>query len=282
MSHAVPDEVDKAHDICALPLVRRIAATLDLDPDAIRTGDPLPRGWHVALFTAPTRQSELRPDGVGSLGVTLPDLGLPRLMAGGKRTRFSGDIVIGQTVRRRSLITAVHPKEGRSGRFVLVTMRHEITCGTGPEPVLVEEQDYVMREAVADAAPAAAAAVPSAMSPRGARHAREVVPDEALLFRYCAITFNAHRIHYDRPFAVGPEGYPALLVNGGLPVLMLLELYRAAGGRPLASVTSRNIGPLFCGRPMRLCAEPADGSWRLWAEDDVGRTCIEVSVEPAG
>ena len=87
-------------DVCALPLVQRLAATLDLDPSRYRSGDPLPRGWHVCLFTVPTRQSELRPDGAGHLGVSLPDMGLPRLMIGGRRIRFLGDIPIGSAVRR--------------------------------------------------------------------------------------------------------------------------------------------------------------------------------------
>lgn len=101
--------------------MRRLAALLDRDPAALREGDLLPRGWHVALFTVPTRQSELRPDGLGGLGVTLPDLGLPRIMAGGRRIRFDGDIPIGAPVLRRSRTAAVLPKEGRSGPLAVVT-----------------------------------------------------------------------------------------------------------------------------------------------------------------
>ena len=83
--------VEEMEDVCALPLVHRVAATLDLDPQRFRTGDPLPRGWHVCLFTVATRQSQLRPDGAAGLGVTLPDVGLPRLMIGGRRTHLTKD-----------------------------------------------------------------------------------------------------------------------------------------------------------------------------------------------
>lgn len=275
MSLDVPDRVETAEDVCALPLARRVAALLDRDPAEIREGQPLPRGWHVALFTVPTPQSQLRPDGVGGLGVTLPDLGLPRLMMGGRRLRFAGDVRIGEALRRESRIVSVLPKEGRSGRFVIVTLRQEIGAASGGGPVLVEEQDYVMREA---AAAGEAASAPAAAAGKQARHAREVTPDEALLMRYCAITFNTHRIHYDRPYATEREGYPELVVNGGLPVLLLMELFKSCAGREPEAVASRNVGPLFCGRLMRLCAEPGEAEWRLWAEDAAGAPAVEMTI----
>ena len=267
--------VQQMHDICALPLVRRLAAMLDRDPAALRDGDPLPRGWHVALFTVPTRQSELRGDGLAGLGVTLPELGLPRIMAGGKRTRFDGGIPIGAPVRRASRVAAVTPKQGRSGRFAVVGIEHEIFVGGGARPVLTERQDYVM---LAEQPPGSGpASVPQPPSERTHADAERVlVPDEALLLRYCAITFNTHRIHYDLPYATERERYPALVVNGGLPVAFLLELFRAEAGREPASIAIRNIAPLFCSRPMRLCAVRGAVEWRLWAEDDAGRVAVEV------
>lgn len=286
MSPGTTDTVEEAEDACALPLARRVAAMLDLDPVDLREGDRLPRGWHVALFTVATPHSALRPDGLAGLGVTLPDLGFPRIMAAGKRTRFLGDITIGEPVRRRSRTASVSHKEGRSGRFVIVTVEHRIFASGGEEPVLVEEQDYVMREAAPEAAgPPVATLAPDPPRARAdAAIQREVVPDEALLLRYCAVTFNTHRIHYDYPYATGVEGYPALVVNGGLPVLMLVELFRRESGRQPASVAGRNLGPLYCGRFMRLCATPGrdatpgSDAWRLWAEDDAGQAAIELSV----
>jgi 3-methylfumaryl-CoA hydratase len=268
---------EEMDDVCALPLVRRVAAMLDRDPARWQAGDPLPRGWHVALFSVATPQSELRPDGVAGLGVRLPDLGLPRIMMGGKRTRFEGDITIGEPVRRVSRITSVSPKEGRSGRFVIVTMQHEIFAGSGTRPVIVEEQDYVMREAAGESPATASQKAPARMR-RASDVQRELLPDEALLFRYSAVTFNAHRIHYDHPYATGREGYPALVVNGGIPVIFLVELFRDRAGRQPAAITTRNLSPLYCGRPVQLCAIRSEPEWRLWAEDESGATTVEVAI----
>lgn len=259
------------HDVCALPLVQRLAAMLDRDPEMLRAGDPLPRGWHVAMFNAPTPQASLRPDGLAGLGVTLPELGLPRIMAAGRRTMWHDDIAIGAAVRRDSRIADVVEKQGRSGRFAIVTIEHRISAD---ELALVEEQDYVMREPD----PGGPAAPPPVAQPRPASAERLLVPDETLLLRYCAVTFNAHRIHYDQAYATGVEGYPALVVNGGIPILALLELYRSQAGREPDHVILRNLAPLFCGRAMRLCANPSDQGWQLWAVDDAGSLAVEMTV----
>ena len=270
-----PMPAELMHDVCTLPLARRVAALLDRDPDALQDGGPLPRGWHVALFTVPTRQSQLRSDGLAGLGVALPDLGLPRIVAGGKRTRFTGDIPIGAAVRRESRTVSVTPKQGRSGRLAVVVIEHAVLAEGQASPVLTEQQDYVMLQEKTPGAPAPASP-PAARA--DARYQRQLVPDVAMLLRYCAITFNTHRIHYDLPYATAQEGYPALVVNGGLPLLFLLELFRAAVGREPDAVATRNLAPLYCGRPMRLCAT-AQPAWRLWAEDEAGRVALEVQVE---
>ena len=187
-------EVTLATDTCALSLARRLAAMLDRDPDALREGDPLPHGWHALLFNVPTRQSELRSDGAANLGVPLPDIGLPRLMLGGRQTRFAGDIPIGAHLRRETRQGEVQLKVGRSGRFALVKVEHRIFVEDATEAAVVENQDYVLREASGAAsaasqepAPAAAAA---AAEPAAPGAVRTIVPDERLLFRYSAITDN--------------------------------------------------------------------------------------------
>jgi len=266
-------------DVCALPLVQRLAATLDLDPSRYRSGDPLPRGWHVCLFTVPTRQSELRPDGAGHLGVSLPDMGLPRLMIGGRRIRFLGDIPIGSAVRRESRRKAVVEKEGRSGRFVIVTIQHDVFVEGAARAAIEEEQDYVMREAVDASASSAQKAERRESSRPVPAVSRSFVPDETLLFRYSAITFNPHRIHYDQPYATSTEGYPALVVNGGIASVMLLELFRSAAGREPESVSARNVAPLFCGRTVHLNGVADGRAWRMWAEDDQHNPALEASIE---
>lgn len=280
--------VQFAEDVCALPLARRLAAMLNRNPASLREGDPLPRGWHVMLFNAPTMQSQLRPDGAASLGVTLPDLGLPRLMLGGRQTRFAGDIPIGAHVRRETRQGGVQLKEGRSGRFALVKVEHSIFVEGAAQPALIENQDYLLREASgsspATGSAAALSAAPSAAASAAAQPATPpavstLVPDERLLFRYSAITDNPHRIHYDQAYATGAEGYPALVVNGSIPTMFLLELFRSVAGREPAALTSRNVAPMFCGRPLRLSALNEGSAWRLWAQDEQGRTTFDARAE---
>lgn len=286
------DSPQVAHDICALPLVRRLAAMLDRDPLALREGDPLPHGWHVALFNPPTRQSQLRGDGAAGLGVSLPDIGLPRLMMGGRQCRFALDIPIGSHVRRETRQGEVQIKHGRSGRFALVRVEHRIFVEDGQQPAVVENTDYVLREAASLQAPPAPAtpaspatpATPATLKTQAVEAPRPdasmtLVPDEALLFRYSAITDNPHRIHYDLAYAMGTEGYPALVVNGSIPAMFLLELFRATAGREPATFTSRNVAPMFSGRPLQLNAMKDGDSWRLWAQDGQGQTLFDARAD---
>jgi 3-methylfumaryl-CoA hydratase len=272
------EDAQTIDDQCTAAMAGRVAATLGLEPAAY-AGGLLPRGWHVGLFTVATPHGALRPDGLGSLGFVLPQLGLPRLVAGGRSLRFGGDIPIGAAVRRTSRLGPVAEKQGRSGRLAVVSVEHEIVLAGGTEPVLVERQDYVMLpEALPTPMPAPTPPPAPVPAPSSAAHERVVVPDEALLLRYCAITFNTHRIHYDLPYARDVEGYPALVVNGGLPVLFLLQMFREEAGREPARVTVRNAGLLFCNRPMRLRAQPGPDTWRLWAEDPDGRVAVEMTA----
>ena len=279
----------EAHDVCALPLVRRLAAMLDRDAMALREGDPLPHGWHVALFNSPTRQSQLRGDGAAGLGVSLPDIGLPRLMMGGRQCRFALDIPIGAHVRRETRQGEVQIKHGRSGRFALVRVEHRIFVEDGQQPAVVENTDYVLREAASPQAPSApvTSATPATLATPETQAVETprpdasmtLVPDEALLFRYSAITDNPHRIHYDLAYAMGTEGYPALVVNGSIPAMFLLELFRAATGHEPATFTSRNVAPMFSGRPLQLNAMKDGPSWHLWAQDGQGQTTFDARAD---
>ena len=298
--------VETAEDICALPLVRRLAAMLDRDPAGLAVGDPLPHGWHVTMFNPPTPQAQLRHDGAAGLGVDLPDIGLPRLMMGGRQVRFAGAIPIGATVRRESRRGGVRLKEGRSGRFALIDVEHRIFAADANQAAIVENTSYVLREAAGAAPVAAPAATPEraaarsgigveARSGRGgaagsgigieagsgvaAAATRRLLPDEALLFRYSAITDNPHRIHYDQPYASGTEGYPALVVNGSLPLMFLLEMHRAAAGREARTLETRNLAPMFCGRALLLSVAREGTAWRLWAEDEAGRVTFEARAQ---
>jgi 3-methylfumaryl-CoA hydratase len=264
---------EQADDVCALPLVRRMAALLDRDPASFADGDPLPRGWHVALFNPPTRQSELRADGAAHLGVALPDLGLPRLMMGGRQIEFTGDIPIGARVRRTSQPGEVTVKTGRSGRFALVDVEHRISLAGDDAPVVIETTSYVLREEGGNTPAPAAAAL--AIPPTDV--SRAFTPDEKMLFRYSAITDNPHRIHYDLAYARS-EGYPALVVNGSVPIMLLLEMFRAQVGGEPAGLRSRNLAPILCGVPLTLTLGREGDEWTMRAHGPSGEVALEAKA----
>ncbi|TNC11622.1 acyl-CoA dehydrogenase [Methylobacterium terricola] len=269
-------------DIATPGLLRRMAALLGRDWRTGAQGTVIPRGWHVGLFPTALPQAELRPDGYAGPGIALPDLGLPRVMLGGRRATYAGDIPLGATVRRHTTIERVAEKTGRSGRIAVVTVCS--TLAIDGETVVTEHENYVLREA-ATTTPDATAPAPAPAQARPAQIARTLTPDETLLFRFCAVTYNAHRIHYDAPYATGREGYPALVVNGPLTALLALELAREAAGREPAAFGYRLLHPLSCGRPMHLKAREEAGeeggeelgTWRVWAEDDAGRVALDAT-----
>jgi 3-methylfumaryl-CoA hydratase len=275
-------------DVCTLALARRVAALVDRAPDTLREGAPLPRGWHPAMFNVPTRQSQLRADGAADLGVSLPDLGLPRLMIASRTVDYVGHIPIGSRVRRESRSGDVREKTGRSGRFALVRVEHRVFVEGAADPVLIEDLDYVLREAgpgPGSGAPAAPPPGPEAVRPAAATPppepcdaSRMLTPDEPLLFRYSAITDNPHRIHYDLRWATEVEGYPALVVNGNVPAMFLLEMFRSLAAREPDRFEARNLAPMYCGRPLRLAVRRHDARWRLWATDAGGTVAYEAWV----
>lgn len=263
-------------ETCSVGAVRRIAAMLDLDPDAWQEGDALPRGWPFILLGADTRRSALRGDGFPGLGVPLPDLGLPRLMLGGRTVRFGGDIPIGTTLRRESRVQRLSRKDGINGPMGVVTLAHDLYLPEAAEPVLAETQTYLLL-GPQPAGRKAADAVPVPLPARTKR----TVPDDTLLFQYSALGFNSHRIHLDRDFARNTEGFPDLVVNGGLVTLLLTEFLRTEESVAPAAITARHVAPLFCGRPVVLGAEKVDGRWLLRAFDDAGRLAVDIEVEEA-
>jgi 3-methylfumaryl-CoA hydratase len=281
--HALQDWVGRsevAEDEASLPIARRLAALLDRDAMTLRRGEPLPEGWHAVFFGPLTPQSQLGPDGHPRKGDFLPPVPLPRRMFAGRRIVFAAPLPIGAALRRTSTIAAITPKTGRSGRMVFVRVEHRIEADG--VPVVLEEQDIVYREEAAPGAPATATA---ALEPLPTPLATEpYAPDSVTLFRYSAVTFNGHRIHYDLPYTQGEEHYPALIVNGGLTALRLCELAKRhlPGGR-IGRLSVRNVRPFFVGRPglLHCCAGAgagADGALRLWALDETGRPIAEAGA----
>lgn len=267
-------------DYVTVPSVHRLAATLDRDDPRPKIGDPLPVGWHSILFPRVVRHSQIGADGHPKRGDFLPPVPLPRRMFAGKRISFESELRVGDEVRRESVIQSVTPKQGKSGQMVFVTVRTEMWTERGL--AVVEEQDIVYREEPDPNAPRPPAAAQPA--PGTAVWKQVVTPDPVMLFRYSALTFNGHRIHYDQPYVTGVEGYPALVMNGGLTTVLIFELARANAASPLCHLASRNVRPLFVNRPITLCGEPAaDGSSaKLWAEDDTGAVALSAVAEFTG
>jgi 3-methylfumaryl-CoA hydratase len=269
---------EQAHDEVTLPAVRRLAALLDLPPDDYRRGQPIPGGWYVVLFGAEARQSTLGPDGHPAKGQFLPPVPLPRRMFAGRRVWFHAPLRIGDEVSRVSRIQSITPKQGRSGAMCFVTVRHEIASPGGL--AVIEEQDLVYREA-SPAAPADGGQSP-ARQPDTPEWTRTLTPDPTMVFRYSAITFNAHRIHYDAAYTREKEGYPDLVVNGGLTTSLLWEFAAARSGRSIKASSSRNLRALFVDRPLTLCGRMlADGKARAWALDADGALAIDAELELA-
>jgi 3-methylfumaryl-CoA hydratase len=258
--------------------VTALSATLDRADALPQDGDVLDPLWHWLYFLPVHRQSELGPDGHAARGGFLPPVPLPRHMWAGGRLQFHHPLRVGDAITRVSRIVDVSHKEGRSGALVFVLVRHEI--GNADGIALTEEHDIVYRDNPKpdDPAPKPLAA------PADHAWLREIAPDDVLLFRYSALTFNGHRIHYDRRYVTDVEGYPGLVVHGPLIATLLMDLLRR--NLPDAVVkrfSFRAIKPLFDTAPFSVCGKlEEDGKTvRLWAKDAQGWLTMEASAELA-
>ena len=266
---------ERTDAVTAAPLAA-LAATLDRDDPAPTVGSAVPPLWHWLYFLPITRQSELGPDGHPRRGGFLPPVALPRRMWAGGRLRFDGALRVGDAATRRSTIADVAAKSARSGPLVFVTVRHAISTAAGV--AITEEHDIVYRELAAPGT----VSLPAA-APRDETFAREIAVDEVLLFRYSALTFNGHRIHYDRRYVTEVEGYPGLVVHGPLIATLLLDLLRRE--RPEAVVRAfdfKAVSPLFDLQPFTVCGRAESASrFALWARNADGGLAMQASAEIA-
>lgn len=266
---------ETAVDEVAAGRVNALAATLDLEP-AFEEGDALPPGWHWMLFNPIARMSALGPDGHPRRGGFMPPVELPRRMWAGGRLAFHEPLRVGDGVRRVSEIKDIQGKRGRSGALVFVTVLHRLH--SADRLAIEEEHDVVYREEARGGAPMAA---PAAADTPGTWK-KEIRPDPVLLFRYSALTFNGHRIHYDQPYATGVEGYPGLVVHGPLIATLLMELVRAHADAPLAKFAFQARAPLFDTDAFSVHGAPDGKHVRLWAAGAGGRLAMTASAELAG
>lgn len=271
---------ETAVDVVGPTPLAALAATLDREPPAggsaaLSTVPPL---WHWLYFLPLAPQSNIGTDGHPKRGGFLPPISLPRRMWAGGRLQFHGDITPGMSLKRVSTITDLALKQGATGPLVFVVVRHEISTTQGL--AITEEQDLVYRE---DAQPGQAAPARKP-APATAAWTREWLADPVLLFRYSALTFNGHRIHYDRSYAMEVEHYPGLVVHGPLIASLLLDLLeRNLPGARVTAYRFRALSPLFDGMPFKVCGQPqAEGrTVHLWAQTMDGGLAMEAHAELA-
>jgi 3-methylfumaryl-CoA hydratase len=263
-------------EICSIASVRRVAAMLDLEPDAYTEETPLPRGWQFILMAADTRRSALRADGFPGLGVTMPDLGLPRLLLGSRSVDYRQDIPIGSRLIRQSAIKDITQKVTKSGPMAVVTIQHALRLNETAQPALVESQTYLLLPATRGTA---ASHLADYTGPIKGQVMKTVVPDETLLFQYSALGFNSHKIHIDRAHARNVEGFPDLIVNGGLVTLLLTEFLRNEIGVKPSALRVRHLAPLYCGSPITMVANQVNSKWHLQAFDIRSILSVDMEVE---
>lgn len=252
--------------------VAGLMATLDRDRPPPKAGDMLPPLAHWLYFLSADRPADIGSDGQVRRGAFLPPVELPQCLWAGSRVQFHHPLHVGDTVTRTSSIVDISRKDGRSGPLVFVQVRHEI----GNDDIAVtEDQDIVYRDHRRPGDLPAATRKP----PGDAIWSRDVEPDEVMLFRYSALTFNAHRIHYDRDYAMDVEGYPGLVVQGPLVATLLLDLVnRHRPGATIASFGFRAVRPLFAGARFFLRGQlQKDGKTaKLWAESEQGYLAMDA------
>lgn len=287
-------KTESRSDHLSLTPVAALSATLDRDDPLPQVTDVLPLLWHWLYFLPIHKQSELGTDGHPHRGGFLPPVPLPRRMWAGGRLQFLQPLQLGDAVTRLSTIANVDVKQGRSGSLVFVLVRHEISNASGV--AIVEEHDIVYRDMHRDVqhdiqsaanvvaninAVSIVAPIKASLAPTDHAWQRHIHPDDSLLFRYSALTFNSHRIHYSRSYVTEIEAYPGLVVHGPLIATLLMDLLRR--NIPDATVTEFNfraVRPLFDTADFIVCGKPAaDGkSVALWAKDADGFLAMEASA----
>ena len=268
-------------DVATATPYAALAATLDwpMPPGGYRPapGTRLPTLWHWLYFLPIHAHSEIGPDGHARRGGFLPLVPLPRRMWAGSDFVFRAPLHVGDALSRSSTIVDVRQKSGRSGSLVFVKVRHEVRRNGSAEVALTEHHDIVYRPAPSpdDVAP------PPQDAPAQWDWERRIVPDDVLLFRYSALTFNGHRIHYDRQYATGVEGYPDLVVHGPLIATLLMDLLRRhAPDATVLTFEFKAVRPTFDIDPFSVHGAPSDDgkTVHLWARDHEGWLTMDATA----
>jgi len=272
-------KTESLEDTVTAAPVKALSATLDRSDPAPIKGTLLPELWHWLYFLPSAPQSEIGSDGHPKRGGFLPPVPLPRRMWAGSRIQWLAPLAVGDEIKRISKIESVTHKAGRTGDLIFVLVRHEIFNQHGL--ALIEEHDIVYRDAPApDEKPVAPTPAPS-----DAKWTKTITPDDVLLFRYSALTFNGHRIHYDRKYVTEIEGYPGLIVHGPLIATLLVDLVRQSiSGCTLKSFEFRAIRPTFDINVFKVSAKPnlekdlSGKTISIWAEDHEGWLTMQATA----
>lgn len=264
-------------DVITAAPVRGLAATLDRDVPS-SPGSELPPLWHWLFFLPHTPQSELGPDGHARRGDFLPPVPFPRRMWAGGRVHWHAPLRVGDWVHRTSRVQKIQHKQGRSGELLFVLVTHDIANSQG---LCVSEEHDIVYRPLQTSAPSSAPARTKHIEPHAWE--RTLVPDETLLFRYSALTFNGHRIHYDRRYCTEVEAYPGLVVHGPLLATLLLDLLQRHSTQALASLDYKAVNPCFeCGdqRAIHLRGQPhEDGAGvNLWVQDPAHQVHMQATA----
>jgi 3-methylfumaryl-CoA hydratase len=269
---------ESVDDVATAAALAGLAALLDhTTPPWVE--NELPPLGHWLYFLPRARQSQMDSDGHPHRGGFLPPVPLPRRMWAGSRVSFELPIPVGASLQRRSTITDVTSKSGRSGSMVFVTVRHEIILGD--QCAIREEQDIVYREMPAPAADDQAAPRNNPVAaPASSQWTREFTAGPIELFRFSALTFNAHRIHYDRQYSRETEGYPGLVVHGPFVATLLMDHFlRHMPKVRIISFSFRAQRPLFDSAAFSLCLDGRERKADLWAVDNTGHTNMTATVQ---
>lgn len=252
-----------------------LLATLDDTETRLANGQALPPLWHWLYFLGKAPTSQIGSDGHPKRGGFLPPVRLPRRMFAGARMKFLAPLTIGKPAARRGEVISVQQKQGGTGNLVFVTVRYRIH--QDGRLCIEEEQDIVYRE-LGGTVPAPVVAEDAPKNARGA-WVQAITPNPVLLFRFSALSFNSHRIHYDRPYATGEENYPGLVVHGPLTAVLLMDLVRRKTDRRVIGFTFRGKAPLFDLHPFHLVGRLQGEKVDLEAQGPDGAQCMTATAE---
>jgi 3-methylfumaryl-CoA hydratase len=263
-------------DDIGMMAVRRAASAFDLDPASFKPGSELPPHWFTIFFPETIRQHELGPDGHPNKGIVLPPIPMPRRMGAGRRVKITGRLRAGEPAVKKAEVASIVPKSGRSGDIFVLTMRHIVE--QHGKTLAVEDFDAVYRPAVPPGHKTTATMPASARSDHD--WSDRTTLSNTLNFRYSAITWNAHRIHYDADYTRSEEGYPALVSNGGLSMHLMVDAALRHGAGTLVGYSARLVHPLWIGDPIEVRGGPMkEGHLSVWAADKNGVLCGEMELD---